>query len=253
MILLFDIGNTHTHLGLASHKRVVKQINIPTAQWFAGGAKKLVLKFVGHAVLEGAVLCSVVPRATPLVCAMVRRRWRLDCLQLTPKTLRGVGIDYPRPNTIGPDRLANAVAVARHYGAPAVVVDFGTAVTFDVVDRAGNYIGGIIAPGLAAMTEYLHEKTALLPRIKIRAEKAVIGKNTAQAMLIGAVHGYRGLIRGLIAELKKHLHAQRLPVVATGGYARLIAAEMPEITAIEPLLTLEGLRLVWELNKQPGD
>ena len=253
MILLFDIGNTHTHLGLAGHKRVVKQINIPTAQWFTGGAKKLVLKFVGHAVLEGAVLCSVVPRATPLVCAMVRRRRHLDCLELTPKTLRGVGIDYPRPKTIGPDRLANAVAVARHYGAPAVVVDFGTAVTFDVVDRAGNYVGGIIAPGLAAMTEYLHEKTALLPRIKIRAEKAVIGKNTAQAMLIGAVHGYRGLIRGLIAELKKHLRAQRLPVVATGGYARLIAAEMPEITAIEPLLTLEGLRLVWELNKQPGD
>ena len=253
MILLFDIGNTHTHLGLAGHKRVVKQINIPTAQWLAGGAKKLVLKFVGHAVLEGAVLCSVVPRATPLVCAMVRRRWHFDCLQLTPKTLRGVGIDYPRPKTIGPDRLANAVAVARHYGAPAVVVDFGTAVTFDVVDRAGNYVGGIIAPGLAAMTEYLHEKTALLPRIKIRAEKAIIGKNTAQAMLIGAVQGYRGLIRGLIAELKKHLRAERLPVVATGGYARLIAAEMPEITAIEPLLTLEGLRLVWELNKQPGD
>ncbi len=253
MILLFDIGNTHTHLGLADRKRVIKQANIPTATWFAGGAEKLVLKFIGRAVLKGAAVCSVVPRATPLVCAMVRRRWHFDCLELTPKTLRGVGIDYPRPKTIGPDRLANAVAVARHYGAPAVVVDFGTAVTFDVVDRAGNYVGGIIAPGLAAMTEYLHEKTALLPRIKIRAEKAVIGKNPAQAMLIGAVHGYRGLIRGLIAELKKHLRAQRLPVVATGGYARLIAAEMPEITAIEPLLTLEGLRLVWELNKQPGD
>ena len=107
---------------------------------------------------------------------MVRRRWRVDCLELTPKTLRGVGIDYPKPNTIGPDRLANAVAVARHFGAPSVVVDFGTAVTFDVVNRAGNYVGGIIAPGLAAMTDYLHEKTALLPRIKIREEKAVIGK-----------------------------------------------------------------------------
>jgi len=246
MILLFDIGNTHTHLGLADRKRVVRQVNIPTAKWFAGGADKLVPKFIGRAVLEGAALCSVVPRATPLVRAMVRRRWHLDCLELTHKTLRGVGIDYPRPDTIGPDRLANAVAVARHHGKPAVVVDFGTAVTFDVVDRAGNYVGGIIAPGLAAMTEYLHEKTALLPRIKIRAEKAVIGKNTAQAMLIGAVHGYRGLIRGLIAELKKQLRASQLPVVATGGYARLIAAEMPEITAIEPLLTLEGLRLVWE-------
>ena len=130
-----------------------------------------------------------------------------------------------------------------------MVVDFGTAVTFDVVNRAGNYAGGIIAPGLAAMTEYLHEKTALLPRIKIREERAIIGKNTEQAMLIGAVHGYRGLIRGLISELKKNLRAQRLPVVATGGYAQLIASKLPEITATDPLLTLEGLRLVWENNQ----
>jgi type III pantothenate kinase len=249
MILLFDIGNTHTHLGLANRKRVIKQINIPTSDWFNGNAEKRVGKFVGHASVEGVALCSVVPRATPPVCKMIRRRWDLDCLELTPKTLLGVGIDYPKPNTIGPDRLANAVAVARHFGTPAVVVDFGTAVTFDVVNRSGNYAGGIIAPGLAVMTEYLHEKTALLPRIKIREEKAVIGKNTEQAMLIGAVHGYRGLIRELIGELKKELRAKRLPVVATGGYARLIAARLPEITAIEPLLTLEGLRLVWEGNR----
>ncbi len=246
MILLFDIGNTHTHLGLANRKRVVKQANIPTAAWFDGSAEKSAAKFAGAAALKGVAMCSVVPDATPLVHRMVRRRWHLDALELTARTLRGVGIDYPRPDTIGPDRLANAVAVARHFGAPAVVVDFGTAVTFDVVNRAGNYAGGIIAPGLAAMTEYLHEKTALLPRIKIREEKAVIGKNTEQAMLIGAVHGYRGLVRGLIGELKKNLRAKRLPVVATGGYARLIAAKLPEITAVDPLLTLEGLRLVWE-------
>ena len=128
MILLLDIGNTHTHLGLANRRRVVKQANISTAAWFAGGAEKPVAKFAGRAVLEGAILCSVVPRATPAARKLIRRRWRLNCLELTPKTLRGVGIDYPRPNTIGPDRLANAVAVARHYGAPAVVVGFGTAV-----------------------------------------------------------------------------------------------------------------------------
>ncbi len=252
MVLLFDIGNTHTHLGLADRRRVVKHVNIPTAAWSAGGAEKLVLRFIGRATVEAAALCSVVPRVTPMVCRMVRRRWQVDCLELTPKTLRGVGIDYPKPGTIGPDRLANAVAVARHHGAPSVVVDFGTAVTFDVVNRAGNYAGGIIAPGLAVMTEYLHEKTALLPRIKIREEKAVIGRNTAQAMLIGAVHGYRGLIRELIGELKKDLRAKRLPVVATGGYAKLIAAGLPEITAVEPLLTLEGLRLVWREHAVDG-
>ena len=128
-------------------------------------------------------------------------------------------------------------------------MDFGTAVTFDVVDRAGNYAGGIIAPGLAAMTDYLHEKTALLPRIKIREIRSVIGKSTEQAMLIGAVHGYRGLIAALIKELKDQLDARRLPVVATGGYARLMAGNLPEITAVDPLLTLEGLRLVWEAHQ----
>jgi type III pantothenate kinase len=246
MILLFDIGNTHTHLGLANRKRVVKQLNIHTESWLGGGAEKAVARFVGRASLEGVAVCSVVPCATPYVRRLVKRRWHLDCLELTPKTLHGVGIDYPQPKSIGADRLANAVAVSRQFGAPAVVVDFGTAVTFDVVDRAGNYVGGIIAPGLAAMTEYLHEKTALLPRIKIREVKSIIGKSTEQAMLIGAVQGYRGLIRGLILELKKTLRAKTLPVVATGGYAALIADRMPEITAVRPLLTLEGLRLTWE-------
>ena len=150
---------------------------------------------------------------------------------LRPETLRGVGIDYPKPNTIGPDRLANAVAARHRFGAPVVVVDFGTAVTFDVVDRAGNYVGGIIAPGLAAMTDYLHEKTALLPRITIREVKSPIGKSTEQAMLVGAVHGYRGLVRELVMELKRELKARRLPVVATGGYAQLIGSKLPEITA----------------------
>src|SRR5205814_3055404 len=133
----------------------------------------------------------------------VKRLWNLSCLELGPKTLREIGTDYPRPNTIGPDRLANALAAYHRFGAPVVVVDFGTAVTFDVVDRAGNYIGGIIAPGLAAMTDYLHEKTALLPTIRIREIKSVIGRSTEQAMLVGAVHGYRGLIRGLLLELKQ--------------------------------------------------
>jgi type III pantothenate kinase len=226
----------------------VKRTNIPTAGWSNGTAAKRVRKFVGRVRPDGAALCSVVPRATPLARKAVRQLWHLDAFELTPKTVRGVGLDYPKPETIGPDRLANAVAARHHFGAPVVVVDFGTAVTFDVVNRAGNYVGGIITPGLAAMTDYLHEKTALLPRIKIREEKAVIGKNTGQAMLIGAVHGYRGLVRELIGELKRELKTKRLPIVATGGYAKLIATKLPEISAVEPNLTLEGLRLVWLAN-----
>ncbi len=244
MQLLFDIGNTHTHLGLANSRRVIKQVNIATAGWFRGDAAAQLQRFVGTANVDQAALCSVVPRATPRVISTVRRLLRLPCLQLTPSTLRGVGVDYPRPSTIGPDRLANAVAARAHFGAPVVVVDFGTAVTFDVVDRKGNYVGGVIAPGLAAMTEYLHEKTALLPRIRVRDIRSAIGKSTEQAMLVGAVHGYRGLVRGLIHELKRELGARRLPVVATGGYAQLIATGLNEIAAVDSLLTLEGLRLI---------
>ena len=159
----------------------------------------------------------------------------------------------PSRATIGPDRLANAVAARQRFGAPVVVVDFGTAVTFDVVNRAGNYIGGIIAPGLAAMTDYLHEKTALLPRIRIRETKMVVGKSTEQAMLVGAVHGYRGLVRGLIAGLKRELKARNLPVIATGGCAKLIASKIPEIYTVEPRLTLEGLRLEWKAQSHKSN
>jgi len=247
MLLLFDIGNTHTHLGLADDKRVVKHTNIATAKWFDGGAAALVKRFVGRNKPNGAMVCSVVPRATPLARKTVRAAWNLEATELTAKTTRGVGIDYPKPKTIGADRLANSVAAFKRFGAPVVVVDFGTAVTFDVVDEGGRYTGGIIAPGLAAMTDYLHEKTALLPRIKITEPKQVVGKSTEQAMLSGAVYGYRGLVRELIQELKREMKAPHLPVVATGGYADLMAAGLPEISAVEPNLTLEGLRLVHSL------
>ncbi|HXE43443.1 MAG TPA: type III pantothenate kinase [Candidatus Baltobacteraceae bacterium] len=248
MILLFDIGNTNTHIGIADGRRVVKQTDIPTREWSGRKATTSFNKFVGRKKISGAILCSVVPAMTPLVRKIVRKIWKLDALELKAKTVRGIGIDYPKPNSIGADRLANSVAAKFHFGAPVVVVDFGTAVTFDVVNTKGNYVGGIIAPGLAAMTDYLHEKTALLPKIKIVEPKTIVGKSTEQAMLIGAVHGYRGLVRELIRELKRELRVKHLPVVATGGYAKLIASKLPEISAVKPDLTLEGLRLVWKIH-----
>jgi type III pantothenate kinase len=243
MILLLDIGNTHTHLGLGNTKGVTRQANIATQSWLDGSALSHIRKFAGKTLLASVMLCSVVPRATRRALPALRRLTR-NVLELTPRTLRGVGINYPKPDTIGPDRLANAVAVRLRFGAPAVVVDFGTAVTFDVVDRHGDYVGGIIAPGLEVMTDYLHEKTALLPRITMRETNAVIGRSTREAMLIGAVQGYRGLIRALLSSLRKELACPNLPVIATGGYAKLMARDMPEITAVDPRLTLEGLRLV---------
>ena len=250
MILLADIGNTHTHLGLASTQRVLRAKDVPTRALSEPAIRPTLQKLRGQHSLAGVCLCSVVPSATPQLRALAAWLGVSRVLELNHRTLRGVGIRYPRPATIGADRLANALAAKFLVGAPVVVVDFGTAVTFDVVDRHGDYLGGIIAPGLAAMTDYLHEKTALLPRITIRDVRRVIGKSTPEAMRIGAVHGYRGLIRELIHELKKELGCRRLPVVATGGYAALLAKGLPEIQQVVPRLTLEGLRLAW-LAHQP--
>jgi type III pantothenate kinase len=249
MILLLDIGNTHTHVGLANGSRLLRSRDFPTATVRAGGLAEELKGWLKAVRPTGAALASVVPAATEPAQAALENLFGFRALQLSPETLRGIGIDFPKPGSIGQDRLANALAVKHHFGAPAVVVAFGTAVAFDVVDRRGCYVGGIIAPGLAAMTDYLHEKTALLPRIKIREPRGVIGKNTEHAMLVGAVHGYRGLVRELIAELKRELGVRRLPVVATGGYAKLIASRLPEIDAVRPNLTLEGLRLLWEAHE----
>lgn len=249
MLLLLDIGNTHTHVALAAGKRIYQTTNLPTAAWRRGRMANQLLRHVGESRakdIAGIAFCSVVPAATAMAGRDLRRVWGKTPFQLNHETAVGLGIDYPKPRTIGADRLANALAARHIYGGPVVVVDFGTAVTFDVVNGRGNYVGGIIAPGLAAMTGYLHEKTALLPKIKIREVSAIVGKSTEQAMLIGAVHGYRGLIRELIQKLKLELKARRLPVVATGGYAELLARKLPEITAVDPLLTLKGVKLAFE-------
>lgn len=242
-LLLLDVGNTHTHLGLANRSRVFKQGFFSTQRWSGSSGLLALRRFVRKRALKAVAICSVVPRLNSKLTRTIQKQWGLSPHFLTAASLRGVGIDYLSPQTIGPDRLANALAVKMKYGAPSVVVDFGTAVTFDVVNAEGNYSGGIIAPGLSAMTEYLHEKTALLPKIKIREVRAIVGKNTEEAMLIGAVHGYRGLVQHLLHELRLFLRDPHLPVVATGGDARLIAAKLQGITAIDEGLTLEGLRL----------
>ena len=239
-MLLIDIGNTHTHLGLVRRGKLGRTINLKTTGWKDGTSGIELIKWMGAFRPEAAALCSVVPAATPAVKAALPASV-LSVFELTARTVVGIGIDYPKPASIGADRLANAVAARRDYGAPVVVVDFGTAVTFDVVNRAGDYVGGIIAPGLSAMTNYLHEKTALLPIVKVRDTTAIIGKSTSEAMLIGAVRGYRGLIKELLAGLRTELGVRKLPVVLTGGYAGLMAKGLGVECVVDPLLTLKGV------------
>jgi type III pantothenate kinase len=179
----------------------------------------------------------------------VRSIWPLPWFDLTAQTARcRLGIRYPKPETIGPDRLANAIAARHHFGAPCLAIDFGTAVTFDAIDDTGSFVGGIIAPGVSLMTRYLHDQTALLPEVRLRPVRGGIGRSTEQAMLIAATYGFAGMVQALILQAKRHLARRRLPVVATGGYARQIARRLPEITAVVPHLTLEGLRLAWHLG-----
>lgn len=242
MTLLIDIGNTNIHVGIGDERGVIAERVVATHGTTVAAFIECFRK-LAPTTLSTAALCSVVPERTATVQSAVRQAFGFEALELTAGSVKGVGIDYPEPESIGPDRLANAIAARKHFGAPSVVVDFGTAVTFDVVDRRGKYVGGIIAPGVSAMTDYLHEKTALLPRVEIEEPPAVIGRGTREAMLSGAVLGYRGLVRELLMQLRAELGVERLPVVATGGYAELIAAKLPLIDAVEPNLTLEGLRL----------
>ena len=252
VVLLIDIGNTHTHAAVVKNKRVLADVIMPSESLATGKAKPIFTKLLRMAKcnsLSGTVFCSVVPKLNQALKIMLRNLWHCPTLQLTAKTVVGIGIDYPKSNTIGADRLANSIAAHAKFGGPVIVVDFGTAVTFDIVDSNENYIGGIITPGLAAMTEYLHDKTALLPRIKITEPRSVIGKNTQDAMLSGAIIGYRGLISGLLMQLRKELGIRKMPVVATGGYAKLIAKKISAIKQVDPLLTIEGLRLVGQKHR----
>ena len=189
---------------------------------------------------EAVIICSVVPAKREVMEAFFKDRAPIHFVdQHSPI---GMAIDYPNPAGIGADRLANAAGVQRH-GVPMIVVDFGTAVTFDVISDQPAYCGGVIAPGLGAMSGYLPQKTALLKPIELQEPDSAIGKSTAQAMLSGAVHGYRGLVREIIAQVRKELEGE-VKVIATGGDSELIAQGLEEIEAVDRNLTLEGLRLI---------
>ena len=240
--LLIDISNSFTKLAFATRRRISKPVRIPTES-FIGAALHRLMK---QRKIDIFVVCSVVPKKNGVVRKAARRS---RILWLTPRVKLGVGIDYPNPKTIGADRLANAAAVASIYGCPAIVVDFGTAVTFDIVSAQRKYVGGVIAPGLESMTNFLYQRTALLPKLSLKEPRSAVGKSTIEAMRSGAVIGYRGLVREIIARIKaERFPRKKVHVIATGGYADLIATPLPEIDAVHPNLTLEGLRIAGNLN-----
>ena len=240
--LLIDVSNSFVKLAFATRQKIGKTIRIATRKLSAAALRRILR---GHEV-QAIIVSSVVPNRNKTIKTAAGST---SVLFLNPKLDLGVGVDYPNPRSIGADRLANAAAVAELYGAPAIVVDFGTAVTFDVVSAKGDYVGGVIAPGLEVMTNYLYQRTALLPKLTLHEPPSAIGKTTRDAMMSGAVFGYRGLVREIVRRLTAENFPRKKPrIVATGGYAQLIAAKLPEIEAVHPNLTLEGLRIAANRN-----
>jgi type III pantothenate kinase len=235
--LLVDIGNGRTKFGLASSEAILDRREHATHQITPTDVSEVVRGWV----FDGVVLCSVVPDAV----AAFREVFGSKLIVMSHETPMGIGIRYPQPQSIGPDRLVNAVALAHMYGAPGIVIDFGTAVTFDILSADKHYIGGVIAPGLRLMTDYLHERTALLPQVELREPESAIGTSTEHAILAGAAIGYRGMVKGILEALRKELPEPK--VVATGGDATWIISGMEEHISVEPDLTLHGLRLVGNL------
>lgn len=239
---LVDISNSYAKFAFASARRVLAPARIATNKL----SSKVVERFLRRRNVGKIVVSSVVPTKNS---AILKAAGKTNVIWLDWRLKLGVKIDYPRPQYIGADRLANAAAVTALYGCPAIVVDFGTAVTFDIVSERRAYIGGVIAPGLEAMTNFLYQRTALLPKLSLKEPRRAIGKSTIEAMLAGAVFGYRGLVREILSQIRaEQFPRKKVYVVATGGYAQLIARGLPEIGVVHPNLTLEGLRIVANLN-----
>jgi len=241
--LLIDVSNSFTKFAFATRQKLGATERIETSRLSGAGISRLLrTRKVDH-----VVVASVVPKKNRLIRQSAKG---IRTLFVSAKCELGVGVDYPEPESIGADRLANAAAVAALYGAPAIVVDFGTAVTFDVVSAERSYVGGVIAPGLEAMTTYLYKRTALLPKLTLAEPRHAVGRSTKAAMMAGAIFGYRGLVKEILARISAESFGRRqAQVVATGGYAQLIAARLPEIGAVRPHLTLEGLRIIGNLNR----
>lgn len=244
-ILIIDNSNTRTKFSLADETKLLEWSAIINT---ADISVKSLERTLAGIDWDGSIISSVVPEKAAILKDFLIEK---PCHLLNYQSKLPIQISYPKPEQIGADRLANAVAVFETYGSPAIVIDFGTAVTFDIVAPAKNgkvsYLGGVIAPGLASMTEGLAKRTALLPHIKLEEPKSAIGKSTEEAMLSGAVYGYRGLVREILHNICKEL-PDNPAIIATGGDSELISHGIAEIQHLSPQLTLEGLRIIAKLN-----
>lgn len=255
MVLVIDIGNTNIVLGVYRQEKLIVNWRVSTHRQTADEFGMLLKDLFQYENLQleqikGVIISSVVPPLTPIIEKASRKYCGVEPLIVGPGVKTGMNILYDNPREVGADRIVNAVAAYHLYGGPVIIVDFGTATTFCAVSQNGCYLGGAIAPGIGIATEALFNRAAKLPRIELVKPEKIIGTNTVSSMQSGVVYGYIGLVNYLVEKMKEELGDENTFVVATGGFAKLIAKDSPLIDEVNPLLTLEGLRLIYEKNKQ---
>src|SRR3954451_4186066 len=248
MLLAVDVGNTQTVFGLYDAASLGERWRIATeAQRTGDELGALLADFFDYEALDGICLSSTVPRLIREYEHVAERWAKVALLVIGPGVKTGIQIQYDDPREVGPDRIMNAVAGREKYGAPVVVVDFGTSTNFDVVSPAGDYVGGVLAPGVEVSMDALFARAARLVKVDYVEPPSVIGKTTVGGLQSGVVYGFAGQVDGIVTAIRAELGVEA-QVVATGGLSELVAPHSRTISVVDPNLTLEGLRLVWELN-----
>jgi type III pantothenate kinase len=250
VLLAVDVGNTQTVLGLYDEETLTDHWRIATDRSRTGDELGVLLAgLLELETVDGICLSSTVP-ALVREWEMLAERWaQTEILVLGPGVKTGVPIRYDDPREVGADRIANSVAARAVYGAPSIVVDFGTSTNFDVVSADGEYVGGVLAPGIETSMDALFARAARLVKIDYVEPPSVIGKTTVAGLQSGVVYGFAGQVDGIVAAIRGELGAPDAVVVATGGLAQLIAPHSTTIAHLDPFLTLDGLRRIWELNR----
>ncbi|HZB85873.1 MAG TPA: type III pantothenate kinase [Gaiellaceae bacterium] len=254
MLLAVDVGNTQTALGLYDGERLVESWRVATEADRTGDeiaalvVRLLELRDLGFDDVTDVALCSAVPLLVRAYQEVAERYAEAPLMVLGPGVKTGIPILYDDPREVGPDRIANAVAARERHGAPCIVVDFGTSTNFDAVSSAGEYVGGVLAPGIEISMDALFLRAARLTRVDFAEPRTVIGKTTVSALQSGLVYGFAGQVDGIVRRMRLEL-GDTAPAVATGGLADLIAPHSETIERVDPLLTLEGVRLVWGRNR----
>jgi type III pantothenate kinase len=255
MLLAIDAGNTNVTCGLYNKRELVARFRLGTHHRSTSDEWGVVIRALladqgfGQSPLRDAIIASVVPPLTPVIEQSLKDYFKVSPLIVGPGIKTGLSIRYENPQEVGADRIVNSVAAIAKYGKPLIIVDFGTATTFDAISAKGEYLGGAIAPGISISAEALFTRTSKLPRVEIKRPEKVIGRTTVEAIQSGLFYGYAGLTDRMITQMAAALKPARPRVIATGGLAGIIAAESELIDAVDPDLTLRGLQIIWEKNR----